>query len=1001
MMRLTEKQQAAVDIKGNIIVSAAAGSGKTRVMTERIIKLIAGGADIRDMAVMTYTSTAAAEMKSRIYRSLIARGGENEHMRLQADLVPSARIGTCHSFCGNILRENYELAGLSYNFTVINEEVTGVLQKRAAIDTITDLINGGDNDTLELLKHYSKRLDKSKFYDSIQGIVFNTRASYTDPDGWLDYCESITPEDYAVIMGCDEGIKEGYERTFCYVRSLVRLTREIRKCYAEYKAELNGVDFDDMLLKACAVLEQKDISFKFVFVDEFQDTNPVQKKMIELISRNSTAFYVGDRKQCIFEFNDAEPRIFSDTADSFRNGEGTCLSMNENFRSSRELIDAVNFTMECAMNEAVGGIVYDDEEKLIARSDNSGEVRLLLNDSKGEYAQTEVIADKIRSIIGKKIWVDNAEKEVEYGDIAILTRKNDSIQPIGECLHERNIPYITNYKTGLPSICAGFLVNMLKALEGTDNDLAVLDLMKYRGVGFTDDELARVRVGHKKGSFTSAIDSYIRNHDVQSDPLARKLFDFKERIDRMRAYFSAYSLEGSLFRLAEEFSLFDYAKIKSGAEFEAVINLIDAISMCGERTLTGIVQYLESRKDEQSKAYAFLSSDKRPDSVTIMSIHKSKGLEFPIVFIANMEKGFVTKKFNTDNYFLYDKEYGIVPVYRDIKRHRNNQSTVIRDACIEKKKAAMVSEEIRILYVAMTRAKCRLYMCATVGFNGITEQADLIGSLNAARKEDRPYNRLLDYVLDAYASDYEKAVSLIPLEIPEKKGSAGDSEAVSSASLDDVPIGKKRDWIVFDRKGIAPAKISVSALKKMWSEKVVYRPHLFEQDESVTGADFGTMIHILMQKCVPDGDPEVILEDMRKSRLISEEEAETAREFIPEIKRFLGSRLAQRIKSSGMVLKEVPFSLEIDASGIGVDTGVFGEGTTLLQGVIDLAFKENGEWVVVDYKTDRVRDDNRKALIDEYSLQTDYYSKALEEITGIKVSARYLAFLRTGETVTV
>ena len=999
MNELTAKQRYAVDVEDSALVSAAAGSGKTRVMTEKVVKLISEGADIRDMAIMTYTSAAAAEMKSRIYRQLLYSESDDPRLKQQADLVAVAKIGTCHNFCIKILRENYDLAGLSYNFTVLPKEIADSLKERASIDIMTERLNDGDKDMEAFLRRYVRRMSKKDLAGAISKTVFDAPDAHPVPEEWLDECAAFTEEEYSELCeGAD--ISGDYAHTMPDTIFLVSLAKDIRQRYSELKKELGGVDYGEILTRAYSVLKQrrdkdKSITFSYVFVDEFQDSNPIQKEIIDLISENNKVFYVGDVKQCVYAFNQADPDIFNAVADEYRSGKGSLVTMNENFRSSAAVIDAVNHVMGSVMSKDVGGVEYSDSECLIAKSKNSGETGLLICAKGGETdPQFDMIADRIASLAGSMMHIGDEDRAVKYGDIAVLMRNKTHAKGLTESLGRRNIPFITNFDERYPSRCADLFVSILKAVEDGGCDLAVLTAMKYRGEGFSDNDLARIRAALKEVSFTAAVSAYMDEHE---DELSSRLRAFTDKLQRLRVYFAAYSLETSLFHLAEEFELFDYAKIKSDEEFKAVIELIDVITTCGERTLTGIIGFLDDLK-EQKGAYVHLSSSKRPDAVNVMTMHRSKGLEFPIVFLASLETKFNKKDMQKNTVFVADRDFGILPLYID-KKKRLKRNTVMRDFYAEKKSEGLVSEELRLLYVAMTRAMCSLYMCMSVPYDDAKSLNDNIEELVAGAEGG--YNRMMDFILAAYASDLETSGRVMPAEITDDVRNLSAAEERIATTLDDIVKGERRDWITFTPGSMAPAKTSVSALKKEKRKGIVFRPRLFEDSGPVSASDFGTLVHSVMMKCVPDGDPEKVLKAMKDSYLIKDDEYKKIMDFMPNIKEFLSSDIAGRMAASGRLLKEVPFSINIDASGIEGLATPLGEGETLLQGVIDAAFEEDGGWVIVDYKTDRVTDENREELTESYAFQLQAYAKALSDILNAGVKEKYIVFLRTGETVTV
>ena len=359
-MDYTEKQLKAIGTRGNsVLVSAAAGSGKTSVLTARIVSLISEGADIRNMLIATFTNAAAGEMKTRIASALL-KAGDEKRMREQSELVMNANIGTFHSLCSRIIRENYNILGISHSYKILSDRETQILRAESMDDLLDDLYEAQDADFLRIVERYASRGADDAAAKMILKL-YDFALAKPDPRGWLDAAGCKPYAEYCALAGGDTPeVRAEYDHTMPDVKALSRLAQSFGDIFSAKKTEKNAFDYDDLLHMALRVLAERSYHFDYIFVDEFQDTNPVQEEIIRRIAREDNLFMVGDIKQSIYKFNLADPDIFLKKAAEFKDPlfAGELLSMNENFRSASPVVDTVNHIMNKVMSPQLGEIEY-------------------------------------------------------------------------------------------------------------------------------------------------------------------------------------------------------------------------------------------------------------------------------------------------------------------------------------------------------------------------------------------------------------------------------------------------------------------------------------------------------------------------------------------------------------------------------------------------------------------------------------------------------------------
>lgn len=996
-MEYTEKQLKAIGTRGkSVLVSAAAGSGKTSVLTARIVSLIREGADIRNMLIATFTNAAAGEMKARIARALL-QAGDEKRMREQSELVMTASIGTFHSLCSRIIRENYNILGISHSYKILSDRETQNLRAESMDELLDELYESQDADFLRIVERYANRgADEAAAKMVLK--LYDFAMAKPDPRGWLDAAAGKSYEEYCALAGGNTPeIREEYDHTMTDVRALTRMAQDFGEVFAAKKAEKNAFDYDDLLHMALRVLKERSYSFDYIFVDEFQDTNPVQEEIIRRLAREDNLFMVGDIKQSIYKFNLADPEIFLKKAAEFKNPlfEGELLCMNENFRSASPVVDAVNNIMCRVMSPDLGEIEYTPDEMLICKNGDEGGVRVLVCEMKKgadkSAGEASAVADAILGLVGKTLRIGGAEREIRYGDIALLVRaRNDFTEAVKNVFYSRNIPLVFDLeeKKDIPEL--DLFVNVLRIVENPAQDVPLISVLRSFAGGFNENELSAVRLYKKEGPFYAAAEEYAKN---VPDGLAAKLRAFYGKIAALKISAAGECFSDFISKAADAFEFDAYMLCISGDKSEAFRKLTDLCAELGEAR--GGSLYLVNRAladiKKRDGCYVKTKPAGGGDAVRLMTMHHSKGLEFPVVFLCSLHKQFNMRDLFSNAQIVIHSQMGVLPNYVDPEKCVC-RPTAARNAAIARLKAEYKSEELRILYVAMTRAKNMLYLCGCVpdgqkAFEKWNEYA-------SGNKRFLESNCMLDWVMGALPPELPVSVAA-----PEEQA-FGAKPAIDFQKLNEDllagPIPEKKIVALPARVKI-PAKLSVSEIKKQESP---LRSHLraVKNENEITGAKLGTLVHAVMEHIgFSEDNAHAAAERLYAREIISEAERDAIQKNAGMIDAFFTTGLAQRIRRSHKVIKEMPFNVLLPANEVGYESSL----PVTVQGVLDLAFMEDGAWVLVDYKTDRLSGGDPGEIQKMYQKQLSLYAKALKKITGISVKQRYLCFLRNNLQIEV
>ena len=897
---------------------------------------------------------------------------------------------------------------------------------------------------------------------------------------------------------------EGINLTYPFMKKLSEITLEFSKRFSERKKEKNMLDFNDLEHLCLKILIDKTedgdtipskVSENFrelfdeVLVDEYQDSNNVQEAIINLVSRKNTdnpnVFMVGDVKQSIYRFRQAKPELFLEKYNTYsRNDEGKnkVIQLYKNFRSREEVINAVNYIFKEVMSLNVGELEYTEDEALNLGANfkelneegayKGGEVELHILDknitSENEDEDEEdidsinlearVVARRINELMSQaneeKFRVLDKEtgeyRPLKYKDIVILLRatKNWSEIFLDE-LGLSGIPVYADTGSGyFESIEIRTIMSLLKIIDNPLQDVPMIAVLKAPFARFNAEELADIRMIDKSKYFYENILEIVNGDNEVSDELKKKCSIFIENLNKWRNKSVYTPIDEFIWYLYMDTSYYGYVgAMPNGVLRQANLKILfQRAKQYEETSFKGLFNFInfinKLRKSSGDMGSAKILGENE-DVVRIMSIHKSKGLEFPVVFLAGAGKQFNLMDLN--NRILHHDDLGFGPDYIDLEK-RISYSTLPKEAIKKKIRLETLSEEMRILYVAFTRAKEKLIITgATRDIDKTVEkwvQAASVEKSKISPAEVLKGKSYLDWI--GMALCQHKDGEPLRERIGVSSGIAKDDlstwkvnlwdsnnlfveknlEAVDEISIDEELFINSRaetvDKEIARRLGyeykyldstIIKSNISVSDLKKagyepsdeyrgesLFKEKPVLKPRFLQEKKGLSAAERGTAMHFVMQKIDYDRvdsleNIKIQLEEMLQNELLTKDEFKAINPY--KIYNFfkcdLGKNILKVYNEGGIIHRELPFFTRISASKVKEDISKESYSEEVrLQGVIDLFFELDGEIILVDYKTDYVEDNIEEEMNRRYKIQLDYYSDAIKKITGKVVNKRYL-----------
>ena len=877
-----------------------------------------------------------------------------------------------------------------------NEAYAKVLHENAARlaaipqDNLQKALYGVEKLKLEPLPRKKPNVELSDFEESIRNH-YKQLSEVRDSriKKYSSLCRSLPLEELWREM----------ELSVVHVDKLVELVNRFDELFVEQKKQRGGVDFNDLehltlkLLRDEAALADIHSRYKLVFVDEYQDTNPVQEAIVKLLAQPNGLFMVGDVKQSVYGFRGCDPTIFANKYDLYKSERlGEAVELNDNFRSNREILEFVNAVFDGLMTTEFGKVDYRGTAQL--RGDASpvlqtASVRIdyvlktkseklpvegiyditARSDSEDGIRQGELIANRINEYVGKAYTdAKGAPRRIDYGDVVILMRgMTDKAVDIYNALVKRNIPVAASFKVeGYTDKEVRDIVNLLRVIDNPYNDVPLVGACLNFGE-LTEQELSYVRLDTEgRVPFYERLSEYSR----KNDDIAKKIKSFLEFLEDVRFYSYGASVSEIVLRVMEKknYALSVSGLVNGGLRLKKLYDFVESIrgasyAQSVDRFLAYVDETNEQSPDVQNA----------PNAVRLMTMHASKGLEFPVVIVAGLET-----RFNFDKYALKtNSELGLALNYFNVSTMRTAE-TVGAFACDLLNRYKQREEEMRLMYVALTRAKYVLDLVASVDDDALTRLP-----VQPARAMSH-----LDWLHRALYGRYGEDMSDKGIEVnvfdnvkEAQPVLAGGSLCEQTASVSDVE--RKLGFVYAHKEACSlPSKVVSSALDKEYIDLTDEpRPEQTLVTDDGNRNEVGTAYHKVYQYVDYGADVERIrecvaalvndgkIEQNIAERLDAELIFDTLRN--PELQALLGG---------GKVYHEVPFMLSVSYGELYPETGDACCDKVMLQGVIDLLVLGENKATVVDFKYT-----NRSDLIPRrYSAQLNSYRMAVERICGVE-----------------
>lgn len=1184
-----QQQMAAIETSGsNILVAAGAGSGKTAALVERIIRQISRDddpVDIDRLLALTFTNAAASEMRQRIDEALTAllneKGGADEWLLRQLSLLPQARISTIHSFCLDIVRQNFYRLGLDNGFR-IPSETENILLRDEAIENFFEAEFAREDSCLPLIfDTYGCGNDQNKLAKLLIDLhgfscsqpyprkwLGNMAATYTNAqsyedfpfadfafvelkrkieqahnyfilaleipdisercrqqllgedevttsllqtDGWqpllialaackfdrLPAMDKQTPvndkERFVYLRNSGKNIITGLQKKYCrrsperqltdlrqaapLISGVCQLTMAYDEILTIEKGRRNLVDFSDMEHYCLQILEDEEngvaaslrSQFAEILIDEYQDINPVQERILQLLQNGSNCFAVGDVKQSIYRFRMAEPGLFLNKYQEYSvNQGGIRIDLNLNYRSSRNIIDCVNFIFRRLICKETAEIAYDQDAELYAGSDIQGnpcELWLFTRSNEDTDADDESgtadigendgqsvsvgVKDARREaeIIGQRIKQLIAIENYRYRDFVILLRSPRNIdQEIVKQLLAMGIPAVADKSPSyLDRPEVALIVSCLKIIDNPLQDIPFTAVLYSPIAGFSSEELVQIRLVDRQQSF---YDCLLKTSDGD-DALAVKATAFLEQLAAWRRQAGKGHLADLVWQLCQTRGFYQLSgALPGGQERQANLRTLHQQACEYERSsfsgLSRFINLLDDALEKNSTNESERLLSESADVVRVMSIHKSKGLQFPVVFVASLGRKLQFPQAKAD--VVWHKDFGIGAKNIDIGR-RIKFDSFARAAIVDKLHQEAIAEDLRTLYVALTRAARQLILVGTIG-KPLEKTEEYFKDL-AMCTDQQIFNRYILQSKDSYlqwllmvllrhpdaAELRERFTCYCQMEVDDKSrwqiyfdrqplaeqqskyDDTADARLQAVAEQTALSPTKHAEIIKqimdyrypYDRICSYPTKWTVSELNKTaivaedWQDSCLIEEIASEDRDITTLAanQRGTVYHLLLEK-IDVSDCQSIAAIQSQIQLLTDQgilKPEEAEIIDPAaIAALFASPLGQRMTAAGQIFREVPFTYALPARER-LD-GAAADDILIVQGMIDAVFEEGSALVLIDYKTGS-RGKNEQKIVDTYYRQLTYYRRAIADIWQLPVKETYLYMIDTQQIIAV
>ena len=903
------------------------------------------------------------------------------------------------------------------------------------------------------------------------------------------------------ILICDsDEAKQDIQDMYNVLDKLKYVILEFQEEFSKRKRERNIVDFNDIEHFALKILlketeegkiEPTDVAKKYkekyieMAIDEYQDSNLVQEYILNAVSKGDNIFMVGDVKQSIYKFRQAMPELFLDKYKNYKKIEdkkqedNLKIKLFKNFRSRENVLKFTNLIFQDIMSNLLGDIEYNQEEYLNLgaqypeeKQNLNTEINIIdlkeneeeqsnvstedLNESVENEEQQEriedielearFVANKIKEIVQNKYQIWDAKKDkyrdIKYKDIVVLLRSTSNIAPIFEQeIIRLDMPVFSDSSQEyLDSIEIQTIMSLLKIIDNPMQDIPLVTVLRSNIGKFTDDELVEIRLSDKYENYYTCM----KKAKLDVNPkLKDKIQRFFESIEEWRKEQEYLSLDELIWKIYIDTGYYNYVGLMpNGALRQANLKMLFQRAKQYESSnfkgLYNFINFIEKLRLSSGDLGAAKLIGENDNVIRIMSIHKSKGLEFPVVFLSSTGKQFNLMDLNQN--ILLHQEMGIGVKYINYER-QVQYDTLTKTAMRNKILVETLSEEMRILYVALTRAKEKLFI---IGLSKdyekeaeniekqICRYPKYLDKINPILV--KKYKRYLDWIMLVYNYEKETAKSFVDFNIYKKKELLDSFEDIKKEEIDAKEFLEKQDvdndkikkieeilnWSYdYELSTTIPTKTSVTKIKQMQNEETVEttldnylidvekdeenkekiqennlpKPQFLrkEDDDKITSAQKGTLVHLCLQKLNEKQEYTLqeikdLINELELKQIITNKEARSI--SIYKILAFTKSTIWKELRKAKTVEKEKPFYINILAKEI-YNQEV--EEDILVQGIIDLYYiNENDKLVLVDYKTDYVEKGKDEELLNKYRKQLDLYKRALESALNRKVDKVYI-----------
>lgn len=889
------------------------------------------------------------------------------------------------------------------------------------------------------------------------------------------------------------------------LEKLSNLVTEFTKNFAEKKKEKNCIDFNDIEHFALKILLDENNNptevakkykekFEEIAIDEYQDSNLVQEAILTSISKGNNIFMVGDVKQSIYKFRQARPELFLQKYDEYKNKEEKAQEDNlkiqlfRNFRSRQNILNITNLVFESIMSKELGDINYNENEYLnyganypepeeiknyagIAELDiidlKEDESITAFEGEEDEEEQERVeddvleakfVANKIQELLNSNYMVFDKKqgyRKIRPKDIVILLRATSNLSPIYEKeLSDLELPVFSDTSgTYLDTVEIQTILSVLKIIDNPLQDIPLVVVLRSSICNFTDNDLITIRLTDRNCNFYEAL---IKTRLICDGDLKNKIESFLEKLEKWKSISQYMPLDEFIWQIYLDTGYYQYVGLlPNGAMRQANLKtLFEKAKQYEKASFKGLfnfIQFIDKLKKQNGDLASAKLIGENEDVIRIMSIHKSKGLEFPVVFLCNSHKKFNMQDLN-DNILLH-QDIGFGPTIMDTTR-KIKYSSIAKDAIKLKMKQETLSEEQRILYVALTRAKEKLYITGrSKDFTKYVQDKNKVlemyesENIKLDAKLMKKDNSYLDWIMYVYLFNQGRTITLkgesyklsdiITLNVSNKKDllkalakeevveqidlkekieqilkNKSDEENKKSEQALKELLEWKYDYIV---DTTLPTKSSVTKIKQekikleeilkgIESEEVEYKksytPKFMQEDKKISSAEKGTLVHLCIQRLDERKDYELkdiqnMILNLVEKEIITQNEADAI--DVNLIYQYTKSQLFEELRQAKEVHKEQPFYINIPAKDV-VSEAENSKKNILVQGIIDLYYiDKNDNLVLIDFKTDYISNEPnaKEKILDKYKVQLEIYKTALEQALNRKTSKTALCLVKS------